>query len=103
MAKEEQLLRYFKEIRAAVEAGYQGKTSQPYRNGTFMITALEGDIELTIKDISEEDAVLITSELKDMGIKVQMTPSIICPTCGNRVPVQDYCMSCRSKLSESDI
>jgi rRNA maturation endonuclease Nob1 len=101
MAKDELLWRYFRDINAAVEAGYRGKTSQPYRSGTFMVTALEGEMELTIKDISEEDAILIASELQDLGIKAIMTGSLICSKCGKRVPDQDYCISCRTKLTRA--
>jgi len=92
------LWRYFRDIRAAVDAANHGRATQPYATGTFMVSALEGDIELTISDVSEEDAVLIASELKEMGVKAVVSSSLICPKCGKRVPKQDYCVHCRAKL-----
>lgn len=103
MTDEQALLRYFRDIQAAVQSANQGKVSQPYRSGTFMVTALAGEIELTISDITEEDAILIVSELQEMGVKAIMRASIICRQCGVRVPLQEYCTNCRAKLPQSEV
>ena len=89
---------YFREVRAAVNAANQGRDSQPYASGTFMVCALADDIELTISDVSEEDAVLIASELDAMGVKSVVRGSVTCPSCKERVPKQTYCVRCREKL-----
>ena len=89
---------YFREVRAAVNAANQGRGSQPYANGTFVVSALADDVELTISDVSEEDAVLIASELEAMGVKSVVRGSVICPKCQSRVPKQAYCVQCRAKL-----
>lgn len=100
MAEDDKLWNYFREVHKAVDAANQGKSSQPFRQGRFMVTALSGDIELSVKDISEEDAILIAAELKSMGIKALLYDSLICPNCHKRVPKQNYCVQCRSKLSD---
>jgi hypothetical protein len=92
------LWRYFQEIRAAVEAANRGDGSQPYESGNFMVSALSKDVELTISDISEEDAILIASELHEQGVKALVRASTVCPHCGRKVPKQSYCTSCRGKL-----
>ncbi len=89
---------YFREVRAAVNAANQGRASQPYASGTFMVCALADDIELTISDVSEEDAVLIASELEAMGVTSVVRGSVICSHCKGRVPQQAYCVQCREKL-----
>ena len=89
---------YFREVRAAVNAANQGRSSQPYASGTFMVCALADDIELTISDVSEEDAVLIASELEAMGVRSVVRGSVICPSCEERVPKQAYCVRCRENL-----
>ena len=81
-----------------MNAAHQGRGSQPYANGTFVVSALADDIELTISDISEEDAVLIASELEAMGVKSVVRGSVVCPSCQKRVPEQTYCVQCRAKL-----
>lgn len=93
------LWQYFQEIRQAVEAANRGDASQPYASGRFMVSALSGDVELTISDIAEEDAVLIASELSAMGVRAVIRASVICSECGARVPQQDYCVRCRAKLA----
>lgn len=93
------LWRYFKDISSAVNAANRGEGAQPYVSGHFMVSAIEGEIELSISDISEEDAVLIASELHSLGVKTVVRGSFICPTCGKRVPKQDYCTHCRAKLA----
>lgn len=95
---EQHLWRYFAEIKTAVDAGNRGDAVQPYVSGTFMVTAVSGDIEFTVSDVSEEDAVLIAGELKDMGIRALVRGTLSCPHCGKRVPAQDYCIRCRGKL-----
>ncbi|MDQ3397905.1 MAG: hypothetical protein M3511_09070 [Deinococcota bacterium] len=95
---EQDLWRYIKELLAAVEAANRGKGSQPYLNGAFIVSAVSGDTELSISDVSEEDAVLIAAELKEVGVHAVIRASVICPTCKERVPRQDYCVSCRGKL-----
>ncbi len=98
MSKEDKLWNYFREVNAAVEAAKTGEASLPYQRGTFIVTALSGDIELSVKDIAEEDAILIASELSDLGIRATVQGSSLCPSCGNRVPKQAYCMHCRAPL-----
>ncbi len=93
------LWRYFRDISSAVSAANRGEGKQPYVSGHFMVCAIEGEIELSISDISEEDAVLIASELHSIGVKAVVQGSNICPSCGKRVPKQDYCVNCRAKLA----
>ena len=81
-----------------MNAAHQGRGSQPYANGTFVVSALADDIELTVSDISEEDAILIASELETMGVKSVVRSSVVCPSCQKRVPEQTYCVQCRAKL-----
>ena len=82
-----------------MNAANQGRSSQPYASGTFVVSALADDIELTISDVSEEDAVLIASELADMGVRSVVRGSVVCPKCQARVPKQAYCVQCREKLA----
>ena len=89
---------YFREVRAAVNAAHQGQGSQPYASGTFVVSALADEVELTISDVSEEDAILIASELEAMGVKSVVRGSVMCPSCQKRVPRQTYCVQCRAKL-----
>ena len=63
-----------------------------------MVTALSGDIEFTVSDITEEDAVLIAGELKDMGVRALVRGTVVCKECSRRVPDQAYCVRCRAKL-----
>ena len=98
MNTEQHLWDYFTQVKTAVDAGNRGDTRQPYVGGAFMVTALSGDIEFTVSDISEEDAVLIAGELKDMGVRALVRGTLHCARCGKRVPAQDYCTHCRSKL-----
>ncbi|HEX7022674.1 MAG TPA: hypothetical protein VF171_07440 [Trueperaceae bacterium] len=99
MAANDKLLSYFRDIADAARAAARGEGSLPYRHGSFMVTALAGDIELTISDITEEDAILIAAELTDMGARALLRGSVICDSCGLRVPAQDYCTNCRAKLA----
>ena len=100
MNSEDALWRYFNEVNAAVRAANQGDGSQPFKRGTFIVTALSGDIELSVKDISEEDAVLIAAELKEMDVKANISATLVCGSCGVRVPEQAYCVNCRVKLPD---
>ena len=102
MSTEQHLWRYFKELKTAVDAGNRGDSKQPYRNGAFLVSALSGDIEFTVSDITEEDAVLIAGELKEMGVRAIVRGTIYCNTCHKRVPEQAYCTSCRTKLRVSN-
>ena len=90
---------YFRDIRAAVNAANRGRGSQPYRSGTFVVSALADDVELTISDVSEEDAILIASDLEAMGVKSVVRGSVVCPHCKERVPKQVHCVQCREKLA----
>ncbi len=98
MNTEQHLWHYFTQVKTAVDAGNRGSAVQPYVSGTFMVTAVSGEIEFTVSDISEEDAVLIAGELKDMGVRALVRGTLPCPRCGKRVPAQDYCVHCRGKL-----
>ena len=96
---ERELWQFFREVRDAVSDGNRGASSQPYRAGTFMVTARAGEVELTVKDISEEDAILISSELTDRGVRAFISSSRLCPECNRRVPDQAYCTNCRAPLN----
>jgi rRNA maturation endonuclease Nob1 len=93
------LWRYFKDLSSAVNAANRGEGTQPYVSGSFMVSAIADDVELTVSDISEEDAVLIAAELRSMGVKAIVQGSRICTKCGKRVPEQAFCAACRAKLS----
>lgn len=99
MNSEQALWQYFREVSAAVDAANEGDANQPYAIGYFMIVAQAGDIELTVSNISEEDAILIASELRAGGVKVNVRDTVICPHCAKRVPKQAYCSHCRGKLN----
>lgn len=96
---ERDLWEFFSEVRDAVAEGNSGASTQPYRAGTFIVTAQAGEVELTVKDVSEEDAVLIAGELNQRGARALVTGSIHCPSCGRRVPDQSYCVACRAPLN----
>ncbi len=65
-----------------------------------MVVAFADDLELSVTDVSEEDAVLIAAELKEMGVRAVIRNSLICPNCKQCVAEQDYCTNCRNKLPE---
>jgi hypothetical protein len=92
------LVRFFGELRRAVVRGNEGLDPQPYRRGTFLVDACAGDIELTVSDVSEEDAVLIAGELDALGVHAVVRGSRVCPHCGARVPDQASCIRCRRPL-----
>jgi len=92
------LVRYFGELRRAVARGNEGLDPQPYHRGTFLVDACAGDIELTVSDVSEEDAVLIASDLGALGVRAVVRASRVCPHCGAHVPDQASCIRCRRPL-----
>jgi len=95
---ESALVRYFREVRGAVARGNRGLEAQPYRHGTFLVDAFAGDVELTVSDVTEEDAVLIAGELTALGVRAVVRGSRLCPHCGARVPDQASCVRCRRPL-----
>ena len=95
---EAKLWRFFHEVQQAVVEGNEGRGPQPYQRGTFLVSALAGDVELTIQDISEEDAVLIAGELRELGARALVRGSQRCASCGRRVPAQEHCVRCRAPL-----
>jgi len=94
------LWQYFKEVSTAVSAANREGGSQPYTRGSYLVSAFADDLELSVTDVSEEDAVLIAAELQTMGVRAVIRHSFVCPHCGLRVPEQDYCVNCRRKLPE---
>lgn len=92
------LWHYFRDVNRAVQAANRGDGAQPYVRGTFMVSAYADDLELSVTDVSEEDAVLIAAELQEMGVRAVIRSSFVCPHCGLRVPQQDYCVNCRKRL-----
>jgi hypothetical protein len=101
VSAEAALWQFFSELSRAVEAANRGVGKHPYVAGHFMVVARGGDVELTITDISEEDAVLIKSELEAAGVTVVLRGSVRCPRCRQRVPQQAYCVNCRAKLARN--
>jgi hypothetical protein len=101
MTPEDALRRYFAEVMAAVDAAALGRGALPYRRGAFVVSAVAGEVECTLKDVSEEDAILIAAELRSLGAHVVMRGSVLCPRCGARVPDQDRCVVCRAPLAPS--
>jgi hypothetical protein len=99
---ERELWAFFREVRDAVSEGNEGARKQPYRPGTFMVTARAGEVELTVKDVTEEDAILIAGELTERGVRAMVSGSVICPGCGQRVPEQSYCIRCRAALTRPE-
>jgi hypothetical protein len=93
------LWHYFTELKQAVDEANAGGGAQPYRRGPFLVTALAGDVELTVSNVSEEDAVLIAAEIRELGVKALLRATRLCPNCGHRVPEQEYCVHCRAKIS----
>jgi hypothetical protein len=97
---EQALWSFVHEVRRAVAEGERGVGSPPYASGQFLVSARAGDVELTIKDVSEEDAVLIAAEIRLLGARATIFASITCPSCGLRVPQQRYCSACRKALPQ---
>lgn len=94
------LWRYFRDVSTAVNKANRGGGAQPYVRGSYMVSAFADDVELSVTDVSEEDAVLIAAELKEMGVRAVIRHAFVCPHCGLRVPEQDYCVNCRKRLPE---
>ena len=94
------LWHYFRDVNAAVTEANRGGGAQPYVRGSYMVSAFADDVELSVTDVSEEDAVLIAAELKGMGVRAVIRHAFVCPHCGLRVPEQDYCVNCRKRLPE---
>jgi len=92
------LWQYFRDVSTAVSAANEGGGAQPYARGSYMVSAFADDLELSVTDVSEEDAVLIAAELKAMGVRAVIRHSFVCPHCGLRVPEQEFCVNCRRKL-----
>lgn len=97
------LWQYFRDVSASVGAANQDSSAQPYRRGSYMVSAFADELELSVTDVSEEDAVLIAAELKEMGVRAVIRNSFVCPHCGLKVPEQDYCVHCRKKLPKSEL
>ncbi|HKI56976.1 MAG TPA: hypothetical protein VKB31_07460 [Trueperaceae bacterium] len=95
------LWRFFRDVRRAVARSNRGQGMPPYRHGTFLVDACAGDVELTIQDVTEEDAVLIAGELSALGARAVVRGSRLCPHCGMRVPDQDSCVHCRRPLGRA--
>ena len=96
---EEQLERYISDLQILIAKSDRENTPRPFKKGAFTVSAIENDIEMDIPDITEEDAILIVSELNSMGINAVMRESIICMHCKERIPKQNFCISCRKKLT----
>lgn len=94
------LWHYFRELRDAVERAHAGKAQHPYRSGAFLVHAEADDVELTLRDVSEEDAILVASELRSLGARAVLRAQVSCPSCGGRVPAQTYCVRCRGRLGD---
>lgn len=93
---------FFHELRQAVERGNAGEGQQPYAPGDFLVHAETDEIELTIRDVSEEDAILIVGELRSLDVRAVLRHQVTCPTCGHRVPDQAHCVRCRAALPGDD-
>ncbi len=94
------LWQYFRDVSAAVRTANGDGGTHPYARGNYIVAAFADDIELSVTDVSEEDAVLIAAELGAMGVRAVIRHSFVCPYCGLKVPEQDYCVNCRRKLPE---
>jgi hypothetical protein len=68
------LWRYFREVRAAVERAHRGEGDHPYLRGAFVVHAEADEVVLSVRDVSEEDAILIASELADLGARTVVRP-----------------------------
>ena len=102
MVDDHPLWQYFREVSEAVGAANSEKGKQPYARGLYLVSAVADDIELSVTDVSEEDAVLIAAELRAMGVRAVIRSSFICPNCGLRVPEQAFCIHCRAKLPKRE-
>lgn len=93
-----QLEHYISELQRLIAESERDNTSRPFKRGSFIVSAIEDDVEMDIANVTEEDAILIVSELSYMGINAVMRDSVICKQCSERVPKQTFCVNCRKKL-----
>ena len=91
---------FFRDLREAVDRGNAGEAKHPYEAGEFLVHAETDEVELTIRDVSEEDAVLIAGELRSLGARAVLRAQVTCPSCAHRVPDQAHCVRCRAPLHE---
>jgi hypothetical protein len=98
MNPEDAVRRFFAEIVQAVESANAGHGEHPYRRGTFLVSAVAGETEITLQNVSEEDAILIAAELRSLGAHAVVRGAVHCPHCGAFVPDQEHCTVCRSPL-----
>jgi hypothetical protein len=99
MNPEDALRRYVAEVVKAIDDARRGRGELPYRYGRFIVSAVAGQIECTLKDVSEEDAVLIAGELRALGARAVVRGARRCRACGSLVPDQDHCVVCRAPLA----
>lgn len=99
MSAGDALRRFFAEVTAAVASAHEGEADLPYRHGRFVVDAVAGDVEVTLKDVSEEDAILIAADLRELGARVVVRGSVVCGRCGALVPDQERCVACRAPLA----
>ncbi|MEZ4632555.1 MAG: hypothetical protein R2880_17895 [Deinococcales bacterium] len=99
---EEALKGYVRELYAEISKAHQGKGDLPFRHGSFWVSAISRDMEMDITHVSEEDAIIIVSELQALGIRAVMRAMMNCPNCKKAIPKQDYCLYCRKKLEIVD-
>ena len=85
---------WFRELRTTVEAANAGHGEHPFRRGDFEVRAVADEVELTLRDVSEEDAVLIASELRTLGATARVIALATCPRCGGRAPAEALCSAC---------
>lgn len=94
------LTAYLNELDEAVYHAQHTQSSLPFKRGSFIVSARGEELEVNIKNITEEDAILIASELEARGVHVAVYGTLRCPYCHEQVPKQRYCVHCRHKLSE---
>jgi hypothetical protein len=72
--REGPLWRYVRDVRAAVERAHRGEDDPPYRRGAFAVRAEADEVVLDVRDVSEEDAILIAAELAALGARTTVLP-----------------------------
>lgn len=96
---------FYREVRDAVDAANAGTGPHPYRSGDFMVAAEGDDIEITVRDVSEEDAVLIASELVSLGARARIGERRTCPRCGRRTSefasASRVCSTCNARRRDA--
>ena len=95
---QEFLQRYISDLQQLIAESERNNTPRPFKRGSFMVSAIAEDVEMDIANVTEEDAILIVSELSEFGINAVMRDSVICKHCEERVPKQSFCINCRKKL-----